>query len=195
LVDVTQDDLRRLINRLDTDPKVAWERYLTLWQKLNRFFEYSNCPAPNDHADEVLSRIARKDDSVELRDITSFAYGVARTVRLEIWESSKKNVPLEAVQTDPKRDDDGEDGLIVQSIDDEARLRCLVGCLKKLPARQRTIFLRFKLAQEDRIADHFDLAERLGVSPGTLRVKMHRIFKEVRECARICMEQRGLDQL
>ena len=54
-------------------------------QKLLKFFEWRGATAPEDHADEVLNRLARKIEHGEaLRDLSSYSVGVARMMLLEI---------------------------------------------------------------------------------------------------------------
>lgn len=69
--------------------------YVTLRQKLVTFFRQNNCHPADDHADEALSRIARRDDVDEIRNVSAFAYGVARRMKLDIYEKAKREVSLD----------------------------------------------------------------------------------------------------
>ena len=51
---------------LTPESRRAWEIYVTVWEKPVTFFQ--DCPPATDHAHEVLSRIARKDDMDNIRN-------------------------------------------------------------------------------------------------------------------------------
>ena len=46
--------------RLDANPEQAAEEYEELRRRLIRFFEWRGARFPDEHADEVLNRLARK---------------------------------------------------------------------------------------------------------------------------------------
>lgn len=192
-MEATQDDLRRLLKRLDPDPAVAWETYLSVWQKLVTFFQCNKCHAASDQADEALSRIARRDDLDSIRNFGAFAYGVARTMRSEIHEKLKRDVPLDGF---PEGDiPDSKCGnletRIVEGIDTQRKVECFLQCLDKLPHDDRALLLAFKLAdRETRVGDRRKLAAEAGVSASTLRVRVSRIGSDMERCARKCLKQR-----
>ncbi len=191
MVEATQDDFKRFLKRLHPDPEVAWETYSTVWQKLMMFFQRNGCPAASDHADEALSRIARRDDLDNIRNFGAFAYGVARTMRSEIWEKMKKEVSLESFPGGTIPDGRNMEKEIVENIDRQRQVRCFRRCVGKLPPDERTLFLSFKLAdRETRTDDRSKMAAQTGISAGTLRVRVFRIRREVERCARKCLISR-----
>src|SRR6266446_3605240 len=81
---LTADIFTKLLARLDPDRERAGERYEDLRRTLTRFFEWRNAPFPEEQTDEVFNRIARKlFEGVEIRNIGSYCYEVARLVCLE----------------------------------------------------------------------------------------------------------------
>lgn len=192
-----QDDFNRLFGRLDPDPEVAAGMYVTLRQKLVTFFRQNNCHPANDHADEALSRIARRDDFDEIRNVEAFAYGVARIMKLDIYEKARREVPLDdslgGRYISTGRDVEID---IIEDIDRPRRSRCARHCLEKLPADERALFLGYQMvADETRIQDRKKLAERIGIQEGTLKTKVCRIRLDLERCARKCLARRKTDLL
>ena len=68
--DEKRTDLTRLLMRLDSDPAKAWEQYRSLRCRLVKFFEWNQCTFPEELADEVLDRVARKPAEEEIRDVS-----------------------------------------------------------------------------------------------------------------------------
>lgn len=190
-METTQDDLRRLLKRLDPDPEAAWEKYRTIWQKLVTFFQHHNCPSASDHAHDALSRIARRDDLEEVRDVGAFAYGVASKMRFEIYEKLKREISIE----DPTSGAGDRESLRVvdpvEEIDRQRKLTCVRRCLRRLTADERKLFLSFQLADgKTRSEERSQLAVFTGISVGALRVRVFRIRREVERCARKCLINR-----
>lgn len=191
MVETTQDDLRRLLRRLDPDPAVAWDMYLTLWQKLVMFFEHNNCHPASDHADEALSRIARRTDMDAIQNIGAFAWGVARKMKLEILGEQVNVVPFDdSIERKLLRGNAEEK--IVEGIDKRRKVECIVRCLRELPAEERVTFVSFELADpETRVADRSKLAARRGMSVGTLRVSVFRTKSKLTRNVRKCLRTKG----
>jgi DNA-directed RNA polymerase specialized sigma24 family protein len=185
VVEATQDDLKRLLKRLDRDPEIAWESYLTVWQKLVKFFQHHNYAPAGDHAHEVLSRIARRDDLGDIRNVGAFAYGVARKMISEKpnRETSLEGLPEATVSNWTSGPIDPTD-----NIDRQRKLRCIQHCLERLPENERNLFLSFELADsETRVHDRSKLAAGAGVSAGALRVRAFRIRRDLERCAGKCL--------
>ena len=82
---LSQEAFDKLLLAFDPDREQAGYKYEMLRQKLLKFFEWRGATAPEDHADEVLNRLARKIEHGEaLRDLSSYSVGVARMMLLEI---------------------------------------------------------------------------------------------------------------
>src|SRR5260370_33231879 len=107
--------------------------YLTLWQKLVMFFQHHNCHPANDNADEVLSRIARRSNLDVIQNVGAFAWGVARRMKLEIWGGQANVVPFDD-SIERKIVEGNIEEKIVESIDKDRKVDCILQCLKQLPA-------------------------------------------------------------
>jgi DNA-directed RNA polymerase specialized sigma24 family protein len=191
LVEASGDDLKKLLKRLHPDPDVAWEMYFTLWRKLVTSLEHRNCPSAQDEAHEVLGRIARRHNLDAIENIEAFAYGVIKMMRFEIPDKQKRELAFDETLESKVRSGQNEDPEteIVVRIDRERKVKCFLHCLAKLTTDDRDLILSFKLAEpETRTADRRKLAEKRGVTEGTLRVRVHRIRRNLELCARKCLK-------
>src|SRR5436309_10544001 len=82
---LTRQAFDRLLACFDSDRDRAGEKYENLRCKLVKFFEWRACAvAAEDLTDETINRIARRVDEGEIvRNLSNYAYGVARMVYLE----------------------------------------------------------------------------------------------------------------
>jgi hypothetical protein len=186
-------DLSRLLLRLDSDPATAWEKYRGLRCRLMKFFEWNQCPFPEELADEVLDRVARKPQDEEIRDVTEFAIGVARNIRLESYKKSQRETHIEdrpggqESLADP-RDHEQE---IVAELDHQSRLACLRECLGNLRSGDRALALDYYSAQEEKQKIHRQkLAKAAGVTMIALRVRANRLREKLELCVSNCQESR-----
>src|SRR5215471_18128387 len=82
---LTKDGFDRLLASLDPDRDVAALQYERLRAKLINYFDWRDCPAPEDHADEAINRVIRKlSEGEDFRDISTYVLGIARMMLLEI---------------------------------------------------------------------------------------------------------------
>ena len=161
---LTREAFDRFLVSLDTDREAASEKYLLLRRNLVRYFEGRNCQFAEDHADEVLNRLARKlDDGEDIRDINGYAYGIAHLLLLEIYkerereEKALKDLPsLRLVEED--------------LAEVEERLACLNHCLDKLPPASRQLILGYYQGdKQSRIENRKQLGKTMGIPNQALR--------------------------
>jgi len=186
-------DLNRLLIRLDADPAIAWEKYRGLQLRLVKFFEWNQCSFPEELADEVLDRIARKPQEEEIRDVSEFVIGVARNLRFEAHKRGQRQSHLEDQPggeeslADP-RDYERE---MVEDLDRQNRIACLRGCLENLRPEDRSLALDYYSAQEEKQKDHRKrLASIAGISMIALRVRANRLREKLERCVASCLESR-----
>jgi hypothetical protein len=178
-------DLNRLLQRLDSDPANAWEKYRNLRCRLVKFFEWNQCAFPEELADEVLDRVAKKPTDEEIRDVTEFVIGVARYVRLEGHKRNQRESHIddrpggEESLADP-RDREQE---IVSALDSEIRLDALRQCLDNLKATDRALALDYYSAEDEKQKVHRQkLASGAGITMIALRVRANRLRAKLEEC-------------
>src|SRR5664279_1614966 len=143
--DASREELSELLLCFDADADKAWIQYDLIRRKLIKFFECYNCWPPEEYADEVLDRIAKKSDIRKIRDIPSFAVGIARNLR---FEDRKKRQRLTHFEESPEGEASVADPHdyhmeIVEQIDAEVRFHCLQECLTALRTRDRDLALDY----------------------------------------------------
>jgi DNA-directed RNA polymerase specialized sigma24 family protein len=160
--------LDALLLALSPEREIAGSRYEELRRRLINLFAWERCEAPDDLADEVLNRLARKAlEGIAIPNMDRFALGIARFV---IQEESRKQRNRQAVLRELQTE-----GTLGAS--ESRRLDAVEICLAALPADRRELIERYYL--EDRNA----LARSLGISMNALRNRALRIREELFNCA------------
>jgi DNA-directed RNA polymerase specialized sigma24 family protein len=178
----------RLLAQLDEDRDRAGERYEVLRRKLIVFFAASDCTTPETHADEALTRIARRiDEGEQIRDVFSYALGVARLLLREV----RKNQRRERDVTDAAARTAG-------TAEETARLecldRCVEGCLGELSAESRRLVLAYYAGDRSaKIDGRRRLAAELGISVSALRLRLHRVRARLARCVRARLDDEDAD--
>jgi len=186
--DAGPEDMRRLLVRFDSDPERAWRAYDGLRRKLVMFFEYERALDAEELAAEVLERIAKKPDGVEIENIAEFAFGVARNLRREALRKAAVISRLpesggdeEIAGRSVRRDD------IADRIDERRKLGCFVECMKRLAPEDRRLLLSYYPAEGDRLEEcRLRLAASLGLNLGALRTRVARLREKLEQCFGKC---------
>jgi DNA-directed RNA polymerase specialized sigma24 family protein len=178
--ELTGESFDKLLALFDADRERAGEQYEALRAKLIRLFEWRGSPAPEEHADETLNRVARKVEQGEaVRDVQAFAGGVARLVWLEAVKRERR--AREALEQMPGRDGDGNV---------EARLECFDSCLDKLPGDGRSLVIEYYREEKGaKIEARKTLAASLGIPHGTMRLRVHRLRAQLEKCVGDCLKK------
>ena len=173
---LTQGAFDRLLARLDPDRENAGRAYEQLRDYLIKFFQMHTPLDAEQWADTVLDRVARRNEEMEIANITAFTWGVARLVRTEVFRATRKHVALEnhaELQHVPKTEDE---------IDLAQRSKKLGGIVRRLPASDVKLLLCWYSSCE-KASQRQQLALSLGVSVTSLRVRAHRARVRVRTMA------------
>ena len=168
----------RLLRALDPDPERAAHRYEELRRKLARFFEWRGASPAEEHADEVLDRVARRlDEGLEIANVGAYGYGIARLLLHEIAARLDRQRTAAAQMTAP-----------APEAGEEAEMTCLDQCLARLDAEARALILEYYEGERgDRQAHRRRMAERLGIAPNALRIRLHRIRRTLESCLLSCL--------
>src|SRR5215470_10727372 len=178
---LTQKAFDQFLSLLDLDRDRAGEIYETLRQNLVQLFIWRGCRDPEAHADETINRIIRKiDEGEEIRDLISYAHGVARRLLLEIFKKQEREQigieelpPLAA----PQEDVETEDGVL-----------CLRRCLNRLPEESRQLIVMYYQGEKSaKIENRKRLAEGLRVTLGALRYRAFDLRQRLQGCIERCM--------
>jgi DNA-directed RNA polymerase specialized sigma24 family protein len=180
--ELTQEALDGFLKSLGPDRDSAGARYLEIHRNLVRFFEWRGCPSPEDHADEVITRVAKRlADGESIRDPATYAIGVARFLLLEIQKNLEKERRIAAAQAEiqPATSD---------SQDLERRAECLRLCLDKLSSGNRELILQYYEGDKGlKIKNRKRLTEKLQLTVSTLRMRALRIRESLLQCVETCI--------
>lgn len=191
---ITEEAFSMLLAQFDPDRHAAGEKYEQLREGLTKFFECRGCPSPADYVDETFNRAARRiseGQDVTIGGIQGYCYGVARNVARE----RHRNPDVQASALDsllpseqPRENPSVTEWQHVERIRTEQRIECLEKCLEELPPESRLLFESYHDGGERaKIRNHERLAGMLGITLNNLRVRVHRIRKDLESCVLKCV--------
>jgi DNA-directed RNA polymerase specialized sigma24 family protein len=186
-------DLNRLLLRLDSDPAIAWEKYRGLHSRLTKFFEWNQCAFPEELAEDVLDRVARKLENEEIRDVAEFVIGIARYVRLEAYKKNQRQSHIEELPGGGESlpDDHDREDEIVSALDHQNQIDALRECLDSLKPADRALALDYYSAEEEKQKVHRQrLATTTGLTMIALRVRANRLRDKLEKCVSSGIETR-----
>ena len=182
---IPSESFDEILAWLNPDREVAGNLYVQLCNDLTKLFVWNRCADPEGLTDEVIDRVARKVYQVKQTfqgDPRLFFYGVARNLIKENPKKVKTHVSLEGI--DLPADTTSDTG------DETAAMRedCLHSCLNELSKEKRELILAYYAKEKQAKIDHrTEIAQRLGTSVETLRVRAHRIRGTLEECIERCL--------
>lgn len=176
-----RESFNRLLKWLDPDREAAGAKYEDIRFRLIKIFMRKGCIVPEELADETINRVAKRVAEIEkdyAGDKSLYFYGVARNVFREHFKPIRNPLPMPA--PDPAE--------VI-----EANHICLERCLDRLDPSSRDFILQY-YAEERRakIDKRKGLAEKFGVSVGTLRMRAFRIKESLQQCVFECLDAGGV---
>lgn len=182
---LTHETFSRLLASLDPDHEKAGEEYEQLRLTLLRYFQWRNAPFPEEQADAVLDRVARKlTEDVVIRNLRAYCVEVARRVLLEAWKGKENK----STALDPTIHDVAVSGTDEEARQREVRLNCLEECLNSLPAQSRDLIVEY---YQDERGDHIKsrkaMAASLGLPRGALASRARRLREKLEQCVKQCL--------
>ena len=181
-------ELAALLRALHPEPQRAAERYEEVRDWLRRFFVWRGSAWPDERADETIDRVARRlaaGETIQSPDVNRYFLGVARNVLREAWRQERRRGHQQDLESVAYRlraaDPEAE-------LDESARVECLERCLAELDADSRALVQRYYEGRGvPRIEARRVMADQLGVSQPTLRLRMHRLRARLEACVRHCL--------
>ena len=179
---------QQLLSWLDQGKDSDGQNFLEMRQRLLAYFDRKNCPVPDELADEVLNRVARRieeEGSLESDTPAKYCYIVARFVFMEhLRETQKGRVVLDEI----RRQRHG--GGVVEDDNREQVLICLEQCTSKLERVNRELITRYYVGKERvKIENRRSLAESLGITMNALAIRACRIRDKLEACVRQCANE------
>ena len=177
---LTPEAFGQFLRWLSENDELAVREYQRIRAKLIRFFIHKGCTDADDLFDKTVDIVVAKvESSGEYQNPLAYCYGVARNVWYE-HTRERKSVPLEIDVASP--DDPG------QKVH-ELELQCLDRCLDRLSPGDRDVVARYHGQHgRDKIQVRRALADGAG-GINALRVRVHRIRKELRICVVECTKR------
>lgn len=178
---LTQAAFDCLMSCFDADRERAGEMYELLRLKLIKYFEWQNLLASEELADETINRVARKIAGGEIiQNLNGYIFGAARHLA-----SERRKEELRAQSTlkylgDHTQPLQSNDGSIQQ-------LECCEACLSKLSEEKRKLIIEYYASEKaPKIEEHKRMADALGITLNSLRIRAHRIKLELEKCIVEC---------
>jgi DNA-directed RNA polymerase specialized sigma24 family protein len=187
---LTREEFERFLARLDSDADRAADGYELLRRKLVRLFEHKKCISAEDLTDETIDRVARKLEKEEVRDIASFARGVALVVCMEFQRNQGKlfSIHDRYESEDSLVGDSDPETNIIGEMQNAQDLRCLQKCLRKLSPSDHQLILEYYQGEKQvRIRQRQDLAKRRNISIEALRNEANVIRDKLKKCFMKCL--------
>jgi DNA-directed RNA polymerase specialized sigma24 family protein len=180
----------RLLEWLGEDEETGGRRYLEMRARLVDYFDRKNCATPDELADEVLNRAARRleeEGAIETDTPAHFLYILARYVFLEsLRDEQREDVPLDESLRVDKRALASEEQA-EETMRREKMLDCLERCAAKLDEESRAlIFAYYCGEQRAKIENRRALAARFRLTPNALAIRACRIRERLEQCVRRC---------
>lgn len=188
---LTREAFERLLSWLDPDRERAGERYEEIRAGLVGRFARLGCADPEDLANRTLDRVAQTlpkvIDSYHGRP-EPYVNSVAHYIHLEYL---KRPAPVPLPEFDlpqaapPPRPDPLDDDELLDS--------CLSRCMQRLTLSSREMILHYYHGERQvKIRLRKEMADRMGIKVGNLRLKAQRVRADLKRCILDCVERKPL---
>ena len=186
---IPPESLEETLAWLNPDRGVAATIYVQLRHDLAKLFSYKGCADPEGLTDEVFDRVAKKLNDVRPNykgDPRHYFRAVANNLVKETQKKAKNQVSLEGIDPPEQKTTATEEETAAE------REECLHSCLQKLsPENRKLIVAYYAKEKQAKIDSRNELAQQLGISLETLRVKVYRIRVSLLECIERCLERKA----
>jgi len=174
-MDINQETFDKLLSHLEPDLPNSEARYKQLRLKMTKFFEWRHCNDSEELADETITRVVNQlaaGKEILAENPYAYFYGVAKNVYREFV---RRQINKEKIL----------DNLPEQTAPSQDWQDCRDQCLQKLPADKLELLQHYYLNIKGREA----LAQQLNLTLNALRLKVHRLKKELRTCYEDCRKK------
>jgi DNA-directed RNA polymerase specialized sigma24 family protein len=191
---LTQPAFERFLNWLDCTEDTDGRGYLEIRARLVNYFYRKNCLDPDELADEVLNRVARRleeDGFIESETPAKYCYTVARYVFLESLRSPlAKNIQLDELSSGHPDAGHAVIDESDQAVIKERMMTCLDSCAEKLDVDSRKMIFEYYVgSQRIKIENRRRLADKIGISINALSIRACRVRSKLESCVQDCVER------
>ena len=138
-------------------------------------------PEAESLADETIDRVASKVEWLSLNYVGNpalYFYGVVQNILKEYLRKKPRPSPQPPVKE------------FANSEEDERELVCLDNCMEHVSIQNSSLVMKYYEGEKQaKITNRRRLAEELGITLDALRIRAHRIRRELRKCVVHCLEQ------
>ena len=179
--DLTKERFDRLLEWLDADREAAALKYERIRLRMIRIFTSRGCCDAETLVDESVDRVAGKIDWLVpnyVGDPILYFYGVGQNVYKE-FVRKKARPDLSPPAWEPPDFDERE-----QQFD------CLDECMRQLPEDNSNLVMKYYEGEKQaKISNRKQLAAEFGITLDALRIRAHRIRRELRKCVFHCLQE------
>jgi DNA-directed RNA polymerase specialized sigma24 family protein len=182
---LTREGFEKFLFALDENQEEAANKYLILREKLIRFFTYKHRSDSEDLTDKVLDRISIQiGEGLKINSIEAYCLGTARYVLSETIRNRGMLVNIDDI-------DITYNPLVIENHENSVYWDCLKECLEHLPKEERELIINYHAKRgSENLQFMQELAENLGVTSVSLRVRAHRIRNHLQTCLKKCKEKK-----
>jgi DNA-directed RNA polymerase specialized sigma24 family protein len=166
---LSTESFELLLKQLHPDRDEAARRYVSLYDKLVRYFEWRGSNMSGLYADETMDRIARRiEQGATITNFQGFMFGVARRVVIEALKEREKEQKLlnHLSQSEPCHPCSHREYLMA---------RIDASLLMIPPTGRRLLIAYYSTGDDKNMKLRRELAQREGISLNALRVRVHRL--------------------
>jgi RNA polymerase sigma factor (sigma-70 family) len=171
-----QEDFDCLLNWLDEDRERAGLVYEKIRWRLVTIFSSRGCAVPEELADETIDRVSRRVADIQetyTGDKALYFFGVANNVHHEYLKRPAMPEPPSLNEYDEEK---------------EEAHHCLEMCLNELPDDSKKLIMHYYSEDKQAKIDlRKQIADELGVSINTLRLRALRIRERLQTCIEKCL--------
>ena len=185
-MDLSSESFERLLNWLHQNREKAGQEYQRIRALLIKHFQSHGCFCPDRLADATMDRVGQLLMNAKLGTWVGTAkekyfFRVGYYILLEEKDKSLPEMQIpdgfEAVKPDNEEDL-------------ETKLGCLEKCLEEQPIANRDLVVKYyRGTKAIKIKNREDLARQLNLNLPGLRVRAHRVRKDLRRCIDKCLEE------
>lgn len=144
--------------------------------RLVRYFSWKRCFDPEEQADETIQRLSNRllgETTGHIENPSGYVYAIAKNVYKEYVRSTMRREELAKVLREFSP-------LVLAEQED-----CRKWCLQTLTREKLELIIQYYSSKEDRR----ELVKN-GIKLSSLRVQVHRIKNELRDCNKECLQQK-----
>lgn len=181
------EEFRALLARLDPNETEATKKYQHLRENLVRHcFKAHEFLRADELADQTLDVLARKLSSEDIVKLDSYAFKILDNLLLANHRRRRPTILLS--ENIPAKDN--PERTVIEKIDGEQKVECFLQCVRRLRTTERWLLFAYNPHEECDVEERRrQIAIKLGIGAGTLRVRMSRLRTRMFRCFNDCVSR------